>query len=172
MWRQTVVVCALVVGICSEAAGANAPILLEFNDGDLPLIRGVIEAAAARLAHCDCQKVLSDFADGKGVLLSAKLTASGRDAVEAFSSLRFVDSPFARLCRTGNVLAFTSPGSQVVHICSWKFRSRSIRRSVRTEFIMIHEFLHTLGLGENPPTSRDITARVAARCGGRVNIGG
>ncbi len=30
---------------------------------------------------------------------------------------------------------------------------------------LIHEILHTLGLGENPPSSREITARVLARCG-------
>jgi len=30
---------------------------------------------------------------------------------------------------------------------------------------MIHEALHTLGLGENPPTSAEITERVLARCG-------
>jgi hypothetical protein len=35
-----------------------------------------------------------------------------------------------------------------------------------TEIIVIHEFLHTLGLGENPPTSQAITQRVAIRCGG------
>jgi hypothetical protein len=29
----------------------------------------------------------------------------------------------------------------------------------------IHEILHTLGLGENPPSSREITKRVIARCG-------
>jgi hypothetical protein len=32
------------------------------------------------------------------------------------------------------------------------------------EFIVIHELLHTLGLGENPPTPQDITRRVKARC--------
>jgi hypothetical protein len=35
------------------------------------------------------------------------------------------------------------------------------------EAALIHEMLHTLGLGENPPRSRDITARVRARCGSR-----
>ena len=30
---------------------------------------------------------------------------------------------------------------------------------------MIHEFLHTLGLGENPPTSQAITEQVEFRCG-------
>jgi len=32
------------------------------------------------------------------------------------------------------------------------------------ELIVIHEFLHSLGLGENPQTSVEITARVKARC--------
>jgi hypothetical protein len=30
--------------------------------------------------------------------------------------------------------------------------------------MVIHEILHTLGLGENPPTSVEITQRVEARC--------
>ena len=38
----------------------------------------------------------------------------------------------------------------------------AVRRAVE---IVLHEFLHTLGLGENPPTSRAITERVAVRCG-------
>ena len=33
------------------------------------------------------------------------------------------------------------------------------------EIIVLHEALHTLGLGENPPLSAVITDRVAARCG-------
>lgn len=33
-----------------------------------------------------------------------------------------------------------------------------------TANILIHEGLHCLGLGENPPASGDITAEVAARC--------
>jgi hypothetical protein len=32
--------------------------------------------------------------------------------------------------------------------------------------ILIHEWLHTLRLGENPPTSLEITAQVTERCGG------
>ena len=32
------------------------------------------------------------------------------------------------------------------------------------ESLVIHELLHTLGLGENPPTSAEITRRVEARC--------
>jgi hypothetical protein len=45
-------------------------------------------------------------------------------------------------------------------------RVAASRASVTAEIILIHEFLHTLGLGENPPTSDAITARVSIRCGG------
>jgi hypothetical protein len=34
----------------------------------------------------------------------------------------------------------------------------------RAEAIVIHEVLHSLGLGENPPSSEDITAAVERRC--------
>jgi hypothetical protein len=30
--------------------------------------------------------------------------------------------------------------------------------------MVIHEMLHTLGLGENPPSTFEITARVRDRC--------
>jgi len=33
------------------------------------------------------------------------------------------------------------------------------------EAVIIHETLHSLGLGENPPTSDEITWRVFSRCG-------
>ena len=40
-----------------------------------------------------------------------------------------------------------------------------MRNRQTAEIIVIHEFLHTLGLGENPPTSEAITAQIALRCG-------
>jgi hypothetical protein len=42
-----------------------------------------------------------------------------------------------------------------------------MRNSRHAEALLIHEMLHSLGLGENPPTSHQITARVRARCDGR-----
>jgi hypothetical protein len=38
------------------------------------------------------------------------------------------------------------------------------RERVTAEVYVIHEMLHTLGLGENPPSSREITRRVNGRC--------
>jgi len=34
----------------------------------------------------------------------------------------------------------------------------------QTEAFLIHEELHSLGLGENPPSPKEITARVLALC--------
>jgi hypothetical protein len=40
-----------------------------------------------------------------------------------------------------------------------------LRNPVLAESIVIHEMLHTLGLGENPPSSQEITQQVKRRCG-------
>ena len=37
--------------------------------------------------------------------------------------------------------------------------------NLRREAILIHEALHSLGLGEDPPSSDYITERIRARCG-------
>jgi hypothetical protein len=44
------------------------------------------------------------------------------------------------------------------------------RNSRNAEAIVIHEWLHSLGLGENPPSSDYITTRVRARCGERREV--
>ena len=154
------------IGICSHATVATAQILLDFNGEDRWNMKRVVEAGAARLGRCGCQKVLFDFVDEHGVPLGTRLAATGRNPVEAFTALRIVNKPLAPQCRTSKRLAFTFPGSQVIYVCSLKLRNESIRNSVRTELILIHEFLHSLGLGENPPTSQAITEQVVVRCGG------
>ena len=68
-------------------------------------------------------------------------------------------------CVGGATLAFTQVGSRVIRVCGRQFRDRFLGNRRTTEFIMIHEFLHTLGLGENPPTSQAITEQVKFRCG-------
>jgi hypothetical protein len=50
----------------------------------------------------------------------------------------------------------------VVFIC---FRQLSLLRREEQEAVLIHEMLHSLGLGENPPESVAITAQVLKRCG-------
>jgi hypothetical protein len=38
------------------------------------------------------------------------------------------------------------------------------RNPVHIAALLIHEMMHTLGLGENPPNAEAITARVLERC--------
>jgi len=68
-------------------------------------------------------------------------------------------------------LAFTSPGSRLVFVCSRKFADLTFGDWDLARAVVIHEALHSLGLGENPPSSLEITARVRARCGRATDKG-
>ena len=166
MWRRTVI-CSLWVALVAGAAEADAQVFLGFVDsGKRFAVRGAVEGAAARLSRPSCQAVLADFADETGRNLLTPLIAAGRSPVDAFAGLQFVDHDTAPQCATGKNLAFTQTGSQLIHVCGREFVKRSRRNRKTAEIIVIHEFLHTLGLGENPPTSQTITAQVTLRCGG------
>ena len=65
----------------------------------------------------------------------------------------------------------TVPGSLPVFVCptgvghnNGRFAGIQVQEPAVAEYMVIHEFLHTLGLGENPPTSFEITAQVRERC--------
>jgi hypothetical protein len=45
-----------------------------------------------------------------------------------------------------------------------RFAKVQIENPSLSEFMVIHEMLHTLGLGENPPSSFEITEQVRRRC--------
>ncbi|HEY6547572.1 MAG TPA: hypothetical protein VI589_06690, partial [Vicinamibacteria bacterium] len=74
----------------------------------------------------------------------------------------FYDAPPSN-CLNSN-LALTTPGSRVVRVCGPRFVNESKRNARHAEATVIHEVLHTLGLGENPPSSDSITHRVIKRC--------
>src|SRR5262245_4622886 len=165
MWRRTVIWILGVVVVGPTEADAQA--FYAFVDsGTRFAVRGAVEGAAARLSRPSCQAVLADFADESGGNLLTPLVASGRSPADAFATLQFVDHDTAPQCATGKTLAFTQTGSQLIHVCGREFAKRSRRNRKTAEIIVIHEFLHTLGLGENPPTSQAITAQVTLRCGG------
>ena len=63
------------------------------------------------------------------------------------------------------MLAFTGQGHRVVYLCRERFeREWRAGESRFAEIVLIHEMLHTLGLGENPPSSQAITNHVLRRC--------
>lgn len=82
--------------------------------------------------------------------------------------MRFAGDSQDGSCRRPGILAFTSPGSLDVSLCS-SFLQVARRDIALTANLLIHEELHSLGAGEAPapgqPTNLEITARVASRCG-------
>jgi hypothetical protein len=52
----------------------------------------------------------------------------------------------------------------VVHVCP-RFVLSQRQDPTHAPELLIHELLHTLGLGENPPSTEAISRHVRARCG-------
>lgn len=104
---------------------------------------------------------LSDFETEEGRTLQASLAASGFSLDDQWGRLWFLSGDGQRPCRSRATSAFTVPGGRVVFLCPTVFR-RPV--TVHDQLLVIHEFLHTLGLGENPPSSDAITRQVARRC--------
>jgi hypothetical protein len=127
-------------------------VLLGFISNETKMMmQKAVDGATRRMRSLDCQQVFADF--------SLDVPAPDR-----FAAVRFVDDSGASECVRRSTLAFTAPGARVVHVCGVQFKSRFLLDPTKAEMIVIHELLHVLGLGENPPTSGAITARVTARC--------
>jgi len=127
------------------------------------MVRLARDGAARRLASPACAQIFSDFVDGSGRPLQEQLDAYNLSGPEYLALVYF--APGAEDGRCGNeaVLATTHPGSRLVKVCG-RF-GQAYRKDPRwAEFVVIHETLHTLGLGEDPPSTYEISARVAARC--------
>jgi hypothetical protein len=130
-----------------------------------------LDSAVARFENAGCRTILTDFADADGRPLVDRLTSFGGDVDQYVSMLVFYDGTRSPTCEKG-AFAFTAPGSRVVMVCVDQLKQAQLGRleSVQPDYVVaafIHEILHTLGLGENPPSSGDITRRVRARCGRR-----
>jgi hypothetical protein len=131
-------------------------------------VRRALLSARSRLADASCRRVLSDFDSAvESGSLGEVLERRGGSAEGHLDSLVFRDGSGRAHCARPDILAFTSVGSAVVFVCPRAFVRVAERDPVLAEMVLIHEALHTLGLGENPPTSAAITARIEERCGDR-----
>jgi hypothetical protein len=123
------------------------------------------ETAMQMLESEKCQQVLSDFTDDQGRTLRGNLDAVGLSAPAYLQTLWFADGgPHARRCKDDGIVAVCQPGSRVVFVCAEQFEKAVFNNRRYGGAIIIHEALHTLGLPENPPSSKEITQRVLARC--------
>ena len=127
-------------------------------------LRRAVVGARQRLARSECQQVFSEFKDASGRTLQEKLDAQGQTAASYLGLIVFANGTRLRHCQDPNVFAVTERGSRVVYVCGRQFAVVDGNRPSQTEAFLIHEELHSLGLGENPPSPKEITARVLAMC--------
>lgn len=128
------------------------------------VVRRALGGAARRLTQARCQQVFSDFLDEQGRPLHARLQELEQTGPGYLPLVVFLDGSEMAQCRNGSAFAFTSQGRRIVYICARRFERAWSESPNQAEVVLIHEALHTLGLGENPPTSLAITHQVRRRC--------
>lgn len=166
MWRRILVSTLVIVGGLPGIALAQPTTVLIPNVTTRFVVARAIDGARRLLEAPQCQRLLDEFADISGASLRSVLDQDNVTPAEFLSRLRFADGSHSRQCEQSDALvAFTKPGNRVIFICSGTFDANFRDRMKSAEMIIIHEMLHAAGLGENPPSSREITARVTKRCG-------
>jgi hypothetical protein len=125
--------------------------------------RQALDQARRLLGEPRCRSVLTQFADREGHALADRLNALGVEVQTYLTMIVFIDDTRHRSCVEG-VIGFTTPGSRVVHLCLDELKRTWQQKPTHVVAAFIHEMLHTLGLGENPPSTREITRRVLQQC--------
>lgn len=143
----------------AEATVANARLR---QPRDRAFLAEAIRGAARRLSDPRCQELLGDLRDRSGRPLREALDAEGLSAPTFLGRLYFYDGTESG-CGARR-LAYTQPASRVVYVCASRFRELYQQNTTQAEVAVVHEALHCLGLGENPPTWQEINARVEAAC--------
>jgi len=125
--------------------------------------QSALQVASTQAATRRCQRVLSEFADRDQQPLASRLHALRLPLQEYVRTVVFVDGGSLPACRK-SVLALTMPGSRVVHLCGAAFADVAEHSPVEAGVLVMHEVLHTLGLGESPPSPAFISRRVRELC--------
>jgi hypothetical protein len=121
------------------------------------------EGAMRRLREPGCQRLLEELRGADGSPLTTKLATFGVSADQYLAMIPFLDGTDRPLCRGGQSQLLTTRGVARIAVCR-PFLQTVDRERVTAEVYVIHEMLHTLGLGENPPSSQEITQRVKRQC--------
>jgi hypothetical protein len=164
-WGRPARVAAAVLAIhAAPAVGGDEPPNVRLaNSTERFAVAQALRSAAEELDRSRCSTLLDDFRDASGRPLRAGLEQQGLSFREYLGRVFFYDAP-SRLCGT-SALAITAPGSHAIFICGARFVRELSRNGRHARATIIHETLHSLGLGENPPSSDEITSRVLALCG-------
>lgn len=164
---------AAIVGI-DRSAAAQDPTIADHHDRPHHIfligkphmtVEDAVQGAMRRLSIPRCQQLFEEFTDQGGRALTVNLAATAESPADFLAGLYFVEGDDTIQCRADQIVAaFTEPGSRVVHVCGQRFLQFAVKTK-GGEILLIHELLHTLGLGENPPSSARITDAVMNRCG-------
>jgi hypothetical protein len=162
-----VLLAALLAAATESGAGEPVPGRILTRSGpDTVAVLMALNGAQRKLRQPECQKLLTDFRDGEGRTLAENLAWMEVEPADYITLLFIREGSGAggagALCQDSGVAAVTAPKSRLVLVCGPAFRRQASRLRENT---LIHEMLHSLGLGENPPSSDEINARVARRCG-------
>ncbi len=163
---------AALITFAASAALPAAPRFAPLSEWDIGALERARAGAVRRLLEPECQKVLSDFTDPEGRTLLANLEPWQQTASDYLrQAITFRDGASLPNCRKRTVFLATSRGQLSVFACpaggstpGSRFARIQIEKPKLAEVMVIHEMLHTLGLGEDPPTTFEITERVMARC--------
>jgi hypothetical protein len=158
----------LVAQMALDGAEGRKHPRLDIQDRQLrDAVSQIVAGATRRLTDPKCEQVLNDFSDVGGRPLLENLNAMGLSAAQYLEAISLVDGSDEPRCQPG-VAAFTRPYSRRVSICRRAFLDPRPTKRIWLEMIVIHELLHSLGLGENGrhPSSAAITRRVTLRCSG------
>jgi hypothetical protein len=135
-----------------------------------------VKDAKSKLATTECQKLLDDYTRRDGKTLRQYLDQiTGAKGGQHYSPstwlsvhVMFRTGDGEQQCRGNDVPAFVPyPGNKAIYLCDQKFKDANARDRTVT---VLHEMLHTLGLGEAGtsvpgPTGTSINQKVKERCG-------
>jgi hypothetical protein len=125
-----------------------------------------LNGATAWLERRGCLSLFDEFRDDEGRPLMEALRQWNLAPTDYLRMVWFRDGERHRVCGSASVLAFTARRSRVIFLCGRRFARAAARDPLEARATVIHELLHTLGLGEHPPPPRYITDRVKQRCWG------
>lgn len=138
-------------------------IMVKLKPLDQGTVRRALDLALATLASPGCAQVYGDFELPRGGTPQGELDRMGIGPKEFLETLVFTDGGREPACRMGQAALAMKPGTRLVFVCP-RFAAFQIANARMSASVIIHESLHALGLGENPPSGNEITQRVERRC--------
>ena len=159
----TALAMGLAVGPAADGRATRRAFLLHLKPMEQGTVRRALDLAVAMLESPGCSLVYSDFPLPDGGTPQDELDKRGIRPEEFLETLVFTDGSREPVCRMGTAAFTTKPNTGLIFVCPL-FSRLQIREPQRSAALVIHESLHALGLGENPPSSNEITRRVERRC--------